>query len=339
MATSLWQHIRHHEPRKTSDENARGREAQTPGEIPAQGWKDTLVRVKKEVGEDRLSMVAAAMAYYALLAFVPALTSVILIYAWINDPSAISRQISEVSRFLPAEAQTILRDQLTSLASKTPTTLGLSAIGTLLFSLWSASKGSAAVMDAMNIIYDEKEERSFIRRTGMAIWMTLLGALLSIVAMLVVVGLPPIIANFHFPTLFETLAAGIGWIVLLLIFSFYLSFAYRFGPSRAKAKWVWVSRGSIIASILWAATSLLFSWYAAKFGNFNKTYGSLGAVIVLMTWFYISSFIILLGGEINSELEHQTRKDTTTGSPKPMGTRGARMADTVGPSAEELKKA
>ncbi len=339
MAATFWQHLRHHEPRKTEGENARGREARHPGEIPAKGWKDTLMRVKNEVGEDRLSMIAAAMSYYALLAFVPALTSVVLIYAWINDPSAISNQINSMSRFLPAEAQTILKDQLTSLSSKASSALGLSAIGSLLFSLWSASKASTAVMDAMNIIYDEKEKRSFIRRTGMAIWMTLFGAILSIVALLVVVGIPPVLANFHFPAMFESLAAGVGWIVLLLIFSFYLSFAYRFGPCREKAKWSWVSRGSIIASVLWAATSLLFSWYAAKFGNFNKTYGSLGAVIVLMTWFYISSFIILLGGEINSELEHQTKKDTTTGSPKPLGTRGARMADTVGASADELKKA
>ncbi len=333
MATTFWQHLRHHELRKKEIVDPRGRQAREPGEIPAKGWKDALVRVKNEVSEDRLSLVAAAMAYYALLAFVPALTSVILLYAWINDPAEISKQISEVSRFLPAEAQTILKDQLTSLSSKASSTLGLSAIGSLLFSLWSASKGSTAVMDAMNIIYDEKEERSFFRRTAMAVWMTLLGAMLSIVAMLVVVGLPPIIANFHFPTLFESLAAGFGWIVLLFIFSFYLSFAYRFGPCREKAKWSWVSRGSIIASVLWAVTSLLFSWYAAKFGNFNKTYGSLGAVVVLMTWFYLSSFIILLGGEINSELEHQTTKDTTTGSPKPLGTRGAHMADTVGKSA------
>ena len=337
MATTFWQHLRHHEPKKETDQAGRGRNADTPAEIPAKGWKDTLVRVKKEISEDRVGMLAASMSYYSLLACVPALTSMVLLYAWFSDPADISRHISEIARFLPREAETILREQLTSLASKAPTTLGLSAIGSLLFSLWSASKGSTSVIEAMNIIYDEKECRGFVKRTAMALGLTLLGTVLSLVAILVVVALPAITGIFNFGPMFETLGNAAGWVLLLLIFSFYLSCVYRFGPCRAKAKWKWVSRGSIIASVLWALTSALFSWYASNFGNFNKTYGSLGAVVVLMTWFWISSYIILIGGEINSELEHQTKKDTTTGTPKPMGARGAEMADTVGPSAEELK--
>jgi membrane protein len=159
------------------------------------------------------------------------------------------------------------------------------------------------------------------------------------VAIVVVVAMPAITGIFNFGPVFETLGNVAGWVVLLLIFTFYLSCVYRFGPCRNDAKWKWVSRGSLIASVLWALTSALFSWYASNFGNFNKTYGSLGAVVVLMTWFWISSYIILLGGEINSELEHQTKKDTTTGRPKPMGNRGAKMADTVGPSTDQMKKA
>lgn len=346
MGTTFWQHSRHHEPRnekqkaeRGTNESGRGREAEKPGQIPAKGWKDTLVRVKKEISDDKVSMLAASMSYYALLASVPALTSLVLLYAWFSDPADISRHMSEISRFLPKEANEIITGQLTALASKAPTTLGLSAIGTLLFSLWSASKGSTSVIEAMNIIYNEKECRGFFKRTAMALGFTLLGTVLSLVAIVVVVAMPAITGIFNFGPLFETLGNVAGWAILLLIFSFYLSCVYRFGPCRQKAKWQWVSRGSLIASVLWALTSALFSWYASNFGNFNKTYGSLGAVVVLMTWFWISSFIILIGGEINSELEHQTKKDTTTGEPKPMGSRGAEMADTIGPTANQMKKA
>lgn len=345
MGTTFWQNLRHHEPRKSKVEagrgknSDRGRHADVPTEIPATGWKDSLMRVKNAIGEDRVSMLAASMSYYALLACVPALTSMVLLYAWFNNPSEISRHIAEVSRFLPREAEEILRGQLTALASKAPTTLGLSAIGTLLFSLWSASKGSTSVIEAMNIIYGEKECRGFVKRTALALGFTLLGTVLSLCAIVVVVAMPAITSIFNFVPMFETLGTIAGWVALLMIFSFYLSSLYRFGPCRQNAKWKWVSPGSLIASVMWALTSALFSWYASSFTDFNKTYGSLGAVVVLMTWFWLSGYIILLGGEINAELEHQTKKDTTTGQPKPMGSRGARMADTVGPSADEMKKA
>lgn len=337
MATTFWQHFRHHESHPKKDHKDRGRNADEPTEIPAPGWKDTLVRVKSEVTKDRLSILAASMSYYALLASVPALTSFVLLYAWFSNPADINRNIAEIARFIPADAQKILSDELTSLASKAPSTLGLSAIGTLLFSLYSASKGSSSIIEAMNIIYEEKECRGFLKRSALAITLTLLGTILCLFAIVVVVALPAITGMFNLGATFETLSAGIGWVALLAIFTFYLSCVYRFGPCRQKAKWKWVSAGSVIAAVLWALTSLLFTWYASNFGNFNKTYGSLGAVVVMMTWFYLSSFIILLGGEINSELEHQTKKDSTTGAPKPMGARGAKMADTIGPTAEEMK--
>jgi membrane protein len=308
----------------------RGREANRPSEIPLRGWKDTLMRVKEEIREDRLSMIAAAMSYYALFAFVPALTSVILIYAWVSDPVAVTEHIEKVSRLMPAETQEILRDQLTALASKASSTLGVGAIGSLLLSLFMASKGSKAIMEAMNVIYNEREGRGLIKFNVMALTMTLLGTVLSLVALAVIAGIPAFFGQFDLPPLLQTGVTAGSWLVLLSLFSFFLAFAYRYGPNREKAKWRWVSWGSIIAALLWAVASAGFSWYAMKFGNFNKTYGSLGAIIVLMLWFYISSFVMLLGGEINAELEHQTAKDSTEGQPMPMGDRGAQMADTVG---------
>lgn len=318
MATATW--------------NQRGREADSPKQIPLKGWKDTLVRVKHGIKDNRISMVSAAMAYYALFSFIPALTSVVLIYAWVSDPSEIAQHLASVSQFMPAELQEILKTQLSTLASSASTSLGIGAIFSLLLSLWAASKISKTVMEAMNIIYDEKDSRGFFKLNGMALALTLLGVLLSIVAIGVIVGIPAVTNLFNFPPLVETAATVGSWLVLLFIFSLFLAVIYRFGPNRNQAKWRWVSWGAIIASVLWAITSLLFSWYAKEFGNFNKTYGSLAAVIVLMTWFYLSSFVILLGGEINAELEHQTKKDSTKGPAKPMGKRDAVMADTLGRS-------
>ena len=308
----------------------RGREANSPKEIPSTGWKDTLYRVKDEIKHDKLSMISAAMAYYALFAFVPALTAVVLIYAWVSDPAEIAGHIKSIASFIPKDMQDMMNSQLGALSSKASSTLGFGAISSLLIALWSASKGSKAIMDALNIIYEEDDKRGFIRQNLLALGMTLLAAMLSILAIGVIVGVPAAAKLLHLPDSMEILLTTSSWLILLTLFSFFLAFAYRFGPSREKAKWKWVSWGAVIAAVLWAIASALFSWYATKFGNFNKTYGSLGAVIVLMTWFYVSSFVILIGGEINAELEHQTKKDTTEGQPKPLGGRGAKMADTVG---------
>ncbi len=325
MATATW--------------DQRGRNARSPKDIPAKGWKDTMVRVKKEIKDDRISLVSAAMAYYALFSLVPALTSVVLIYAWVSDPSDITQHISKISQFIPSELQEILKTQLSTLASTASSSLGIGAIFSLLLSLWAASKMSKAVIQAMNIIYDEEDGRGFFKLNGLALSLTLLGAVLSIIAIGVIIGIPAVTSLFNFPQAIETAVSIGSWVILLALFSFFLSIIYRFGPNRNKAKWKWVSWGAVIAAVLWAVTSLLFSWYAKEFGNFNKTYGSLGAVIVLMTWFYLSSFVILLGGEINAELEHQTSVDSTKGKPKPMGKRNAEMADTLGDTYDKKNMA
>lgn len=316
MATATW--------------HQRGRDAESPKQIPAAGWKDTLIRVKNEISHDRISMVSAAMAYYALFALVPALSSVVLIYAWVSDPAEIAGHIAKAGQFLPKELMDTMNSQLGGLASKASSKLGFGAIFSLLIATWSASKGAKAIIEALNMIYEEEDKRSFIKVNLLAISMTLLGTVLAILAMGVIVGIPAITSFLNLGDSIEILATAASWVVLLGIFSFYLSFIYRFGPHRVKAQWKWVSWGAVIASVLWAVVSALFSWYAKEFGNFNKTYGSLGAIIVLMTWFYLSSFVILIGAEINAELEHQTKKDTTTGPEKPLGARGATMADTVG---------
>lgn len=315
----------------------RGRQADSPSEIPKTGWKDTFTRVKRGIKSDHLSMVAAAMAYYALFALVPALTSMILMYAWISDPAEITSHIQSIAQFIPEEVQKMLNEQLTTLASQAPSALGFSAIGSLLIALWSASKGSKAIIEALNIIYEEDETRGFIKFNLLAIGLTFMGIILGLLSIAAVVVVPLITGIFNFGPATEVIATAASWLVLLALFSFFLSFTYRFAPNRENAKWKWVSWGAVIAAVLFAIASAGFAFYANQFADFNKTYGSFGAIIVLMMWFYISSFVVLLGAEINSELEHQTMKDSTTGSEKPLGTRGAKMADTVGPTADEVK--
>lgn len=330
MSTATWNQQR-------QSDKGRGREATSPTQIPAPGWKDTLIRVKNDLKSDHISMISGAMAYYCLFAFVPAISAVVLMYTWFSDPAEISQHIAKASQFIPAELQEILKTQLGSLASQAESKLGFGAIAALLLALWGASKASKAVMEAMNIIYEEEDNRGFFKKNILALGMTFLAILMGILALGVIVLIPALTNMFNFGPAIEVGATAASWLILLALFSFFLSFAYRYGPDRQRAKWKWVSTGAVIAAVLWAIVSALFSWYAKEFGNFNKTYGSLGAMIVLMTWFYLSSFVILLGGEINAELEHQTKRDSTTGREKPIGTRGAEMADTVGESAPSKK--
>lgn len=328
MGSSIWETK---EERKESLSDTRGRNASKPSEVPAKGWKDVLFRIKDAINEDLVSTNAAAMAYYIFLAIVPALTSLVLIYAWIADPSEIQEHFSKISEIVPVEITDIINEQLVDLSSKNPgNSLGFGALFALFFALWSASKGNTAFMDALNVIYGEKSERGFIKKSLLAIGMTFIGTIMGLLAIGVIVFYPNVIDFFPLPQIVKTVAGVGSWVILLALFSGYLSFCYRFGPERKKAKWRWVSWGSTFAAFSWALVSAGFSWYASEFGNFNKTYGSMAAIVVLMMWLYISSFVILIGAEINAELEHQTAKDTTKSPEEPLGERGAYVADTVG---------
>lgn len=337
MGTATWEQAR---KRYGGGKSVSGRDAEKPSEMTAKGWKDTLWRVKDAVTADRVTTNAAAMSYYSLLALVPALTSLVLLYAFFSNPEDIQTHISSLPKdLIPPEIMNIITNQLQSLAGdKNSTGLGIGAFSAIFFALWSASKGSNALMDALNVIYDEKNERGFFMNNLMAIGLTLLATVIGIVAIGVMIFYPNVIKFLPLPSVVETWA-GIGsWVLLLLLFSFYLAVAYRYGPYRTKAEWKWVSWGAVIASVLWAIVSAGFSFYASEFGSFNKTYGSMSAIVVLMMWLYLSSLVILFGAEINAELEHQTFHDTTGNPDERMGRRGAHMADTIGKSHSTKKK-
>ncbi|WP_134500019.1 YihY/virulence factor BrkB family protein [Microvirga pakistanensis] len=320
----------HADPRAAAGERGRGREADTPTDIPAKGWKDILWRTYEEFGKDRVTSVAAGVTYYALLAVFPAIAALVSIYGLFADPATIQDHLNAMSGVLPGGALEIIGEQVQRIASKGGGALGFGFIFGLAVSLWSANAGIKAVFDALNIVNDEEEKRSFIRLNLTSLTFTL-GAILFILVALGGIVVLPIVLNFiGIGQGMEWLISLVRWPILLAGVIFGLSLIYRFGPSRDKAEWKWVTPGGIVAAVLWVAASMLFSWYVSNFGNYNETYGSLGAVIGFMTWIWLSSIIVLLGAEINAEMEHQTVKDTTEGAQQPLGTRGAKMADTVG---------
>jgi membrane protein len=246
------------------------------------------------------------------------------------DPSTIVEHLGLASGFLPDGALEVVGDQVKRIASQKGT-LGITFMATLALALWGANAGTKAIFDALNIIYKEREKRSFVRLTLHSLLFTLGAIALLLVALAGIVVVPVVLKLLGVPD--ESglaLLSLLRWPVLYLLILFALACLYRYGPSRAEPRWRWVTWGSAIAGAIWILGSLLLSWYVANFGTYNATYGSLGAVIGFMVWMWLSTIVVLVGAEINAETEHQTAKDTTKGRPKPMGVRGAKMADEVG---------
>jgi membrane protein len=308
----------------------RGRLADTPSEIPAKGWKDILLRVYGNVGGHRLLALAAGMTFYSLLAVFPALAALVAIYGLFSDPATIAGHLGTLSGFLPGGALDVARDQLTRVASKGAQALGFTFVVGLGISLWSANAAMKSLFDTLNIVYGENEKRSFIKLNALSLSFKLAGILFSMLAIGAVVVLPIALGYVGLSDAADLLVRVARWPGLFIVLTLALAFIYRYGPSRETRRWRWITWGSASAAALWLAASDLFSWYTANFGNYNQTYGSLGAVIGFMTWLWISAIAVLLGAEVDAEMEHQTARDTTEGSPKPMGARGAKMADTLG---------
>lgn len=313
-----------------SEAEDRGRLAASPSEIPARGWKDVLLRVYANIGEHRILALAAGMTYYSILAIFPALAALVAIYGLFSDPGIIAKHLDQAAGFVPSGAIDVAREQLTRVTSKGSQTLGWTFIIGLAVSLWSANAAMKALFDTLNIVYGEQEKRGFVKLNAISLAFTFAGIAFVLLALSAVV-VVPVVLNYLGLSGFSDLLVRIArWPALFVVLALGFACIYRFGASREAPRWRWITWGSCAGTILWIVASVLFSWYAANFGSFNKTYGSLGAVIGFMTWLWISAIVILLGAEIDAELEHQTVRDSTTGAAKPMGRRGARMADTVG---------
>lgn len=311
---------------------ARGRHASSPTQVPVEGWRDIAFRVKEEISDDNISLASAGVSFFGFLALIPGLAAAISVYAMFADPTEIQGQLSQWLGNLPEEAQALVTDQISRLAEQTTGALTWGTALAVVLALWTASSGMANLIKAVNLAYDEEDKRNFLVRRGLAFLLSL-GAivLLSAIAFAVTAVFPWLSDLTGSAT-----AAGAGqvlaWILAGAAFALALAVLYRVAPHRDNPEWKWVTLGSIVALTLWLGATILFRLYVANFGTYNETYGSLAAVVILLFWLYITSFVVLLGAQINAESEHQTRVDTTVGPDEPMGQRGAEMADTLGPT-------
>jgi membrane protein len=311
-------------------ETGRGRSAETPSEIPAPGWKDILLRVYRGVSENRIFLVAAGVTFYALLAIFPGIAALISIYGLFADPAIVANHLDAIANVAPGGAIDVLHEEMTRLASQGGATLGVSFLVSLAISIWTANSGVKAIFDALNIVYGEEEKRSFVKLNAITLFVTLGIVIFILLTLAAVVAIPVALTYIPLPAM-TALVVKIGrWPILFALVTIALAVLYKYGPSRSEPRWRWITWGSVSAAVVWLAASGLFSWYVASFGSYNKTYGSLGAVVGFMTWIWISIIVVLIGAKLNAEMEHQTVRESTTGQPKPLGKRGAKMADTVG---------
>lgn len=318
---------RSREAQQHGSEAVSGQGAATPADIPPRGWWEILKRTAQQFSENELLSEAASVTFFALLSIFPAIAALISIYGLIADPRTISEHLDTAAGFLPGGGLDIIKEQVKRLTENPASNLGFGVILGIGTAVWSANQGSKAVFSALNNVYEEKEKRGFIKLTAITLGFTA-GALVFLILLMSAVVVLPIVLNFIGLKDSTDLLVRVGrWPAVLALLAIFLAALYRIGPSRQAAKWRWISWGSAFAAVTWIALSIGFSWYVSHFGNYNKTYGSLGAVVGFMTWIWLSTTVILLGAQLNAEMEVQTGKDTTVGAEKPMGSRGATQAD------------
>jgi membrane protein len=311
---------------------ARGRHAVRPREIPATGWKDIALRILGETQRDHIGLIAAGVAFYGLLALFPAITACMAIAGLMTEPASVVEQLDEFAAPLPDEAEAIIVGQATAVAGSETGGLGLAVVLGILIAIWSASRGMASLIEGMNIAYDETDERGFIKGALLNYGLTLFLIFGFLFGMTVVTIFPALLSALALGPAAAWIARVASWVTLLLLTMFGLAVLYRYGPDRERAKWRWITPGAALATMLWLIGSVTFAFYVSNFASYNETFGTLGGVVVLLMWLWLSAYAILLGAEIDSEIEAQTAVDSTTGPSKPMGERGAVKADVIGQS-------
>ena len=305
----------------------RGFQARSPMEIPIRGWGDISKRVYHNLSQDNLSFVAAGVAFYALLAIFPALAAIVSVYAYFASPTDIHDQLDKVIAILPASSRDIILLQVSDITQQSNKVLSASAIGTLLLTIWSSSKGCQALITACNITYHQRNKRQFFMALVVRFLFSL-GAIVVALVALLIIGILPIVLNLVGLTeLIDLMIQLITWPLLAIIFNLALAFLYRYAPHRTPAKWRWITPGSMLATLMWIIASIGFSYYVSQFASYNETYGSLGGVVIMLMWLYISAYIIIFGAAINASTEQQTLVDSTIGPEKAVGKRGAIVAD------------
>jgi membrane protein len=277
--------------------------------------------------------VAAGVTFYVLLSVFPTIAALVSLYGFVADRAVIARHLDLLAGFLPNAAIDLLGTEVARIAGQPEAMLSGAFLFGLAISLWSANAGIKGLFEAMNVVYGEDEKRSLLALNVLSLCCTMALIAFTLCALAALVLVPMFLTSLGFTGSTETILSLQRWPLLALLVMSGLSALYRYGPSRHNAQWKWVTPGSVLATVLWLAESGAFSWYVAHFGRYNLTYGSLGAAVAFMTWIWLSTIVILLGGQLNAEMEHQTSHDTTVGPTKPLGSRHAHMADTLGQAA------
>ena len=314
----------------TPTENTRaGHDADKPTEIPGKGWKAIGKRVVAEIKDDHVSLLAAGVAFKAMLALFPAIVAGVTIWGLVAEPQTIQSQVQSFTSALPSGAAELIENQVRNVAGAGSGTLSIALATSLAIALWSASGGMAGLMEGTTAAYDEVDERKFPVKRGIAILLMLGAILFLVVTFTIVAVLPGILGNVGLGSAARTAIAIAQWPILAIIVMVSLAVIYKYAPDRDHPETKWTSVGAVVATILWLIGSALFTLYVNNFGSFGETYGTFAGIIILMLWLFLTAFVVLLGAEINAEMERQTAKDSTVGPPKPMGQRGAEPADTT----------
>jgi membrane protein len=305
----------------------RGRQASQPQQIPPRGWRDIALRVRTEVKQDQVPLLAAGVAFYTLLSLFPAVIAAVSIYGLAANPDTVRAQIERLTQLLSPETAAILGQQVRQITSGAGGALGLATALGIAVALWSASSGMKALITGVNLAYDEAEGRKFFKLRGLALLLTVGAMLLLGVALVLIVAFPALTSGW--PVALRWTASVLRWVLLAGLLVAGLAVLYRFAPDRDSPRWSWASPGSVVATVLWVLASVGFSVYVRWFGNYNKTYGALAGIVILMLWLWLTALVVLVGAELNTEMELQTARDTTSGPEQPLGQRQAHAADHV----------
>ncbi|MGY1855930.1 YihY/virulence factor BrkB family protein [Modestobacter sp. SYSU DS0290] len=316
-------------PEVPSHREMPGVHAETPLQIPPRGWLQVVKRAWAENNADNMPIIAGGVAFFGFLAIFPTLIATVSIYGLVADADTVERQIASLSEQLPDEAAELIGDQLRNIVENSGGALTVSLILSILGALWSSSGGTNNLVKAVNIAYDEVETRSFVKLRALALLLTLGAIVFVLITFSLVAVLPIVLDALPLGGFGSVLAQVARWVLILGVMVGSLAVLYRVAPDRDAPRFAWVSLGSLLVTLVWALVSLGFSFYVNNFGSYDKTYGAIAGVIVLMLWLYLTCYLVLLGAEINAETEHQTTVDTTEGDPQPMGQRDAVVADEV----------
>lgn len=316
---------------------ASGRRATTPREVPPRGWLDVLKRTRRGVRDEHLSIVAAGVAFYAFLALVPALIAVVAIYGLVANPADVKQQITSFADALPRDAQRLLSNQLSSITRKAGGGTGIAALIAIAGALWSASSGIAALNTGLTVANHETETRGPLKRRALALVLTILAIVGVVVMLALVVALPSVLDSVDITGVGGSVLELVRWPLMAVVLFVGLGVIFRYGPQRRRPRWRWITPGAVVAVTIGLVASIGFSIYVSQLDSYNKTYGALGAIIILLVWMYLMAFAVLFGAALNAELERQTEHDTTAGREVPRGERGAFAADTVGPTRAAMR--